>query len=104
MDYENRNQDFTDALSGQPQPSALPAQEEPVTFGEWIVTFLLLMIPCVNLILALIWAFSKTEKKSKSNFFKAYLLLMVIVAFLSLIAVIAAAMMIPAILNSYSYY
>ena len=38
---------------------------------EWLVIDLLMMIPCVNLILVFVWAFSSSEKKSKSNFFKA---------------------------------
>ena len=33
-----------------------------------------MMIPCVNIIMMFVWAFSSTEKKSKSNFFKAYLI------------------------------
>ncbi len=48
--------------------------EEPVTLGEWMVSFLLMLIPCVNLILMFVWAFSSSEKKSKSNFFKAALI------------------------------
>lgn len=48
--------------------------EEPVKVGEWVLTFVLMMIPCVNIIMMFVWAFSSTEKKSKSNFFKAYLI------------------------------
>ena len=53
--------------------------EEPMSVSDWIVTFLLLCIPCANIVLMFVWAFSSTEKKSKSNFFKAYLILMLIV-------------------------
>lgn len=48
--------------------------EEPVKVGEWMLTMLLMCIPCVNIIMMFVFAFSKTEKKSKSNFFKAYLI------------------------------
>ena len=41
---------------------------------EWLIVDLLMMIPCVNLILVFVWAFSSSEKKSKSNFFKANLI------------------------------
>lgn len=51
-----------------------PVLEEPVTMGEWLITMLLMLIPCVNIVLMFVWAFSKSEKKSKSNFFKAYLI------------------------------
>ena len=55
-------------------PAALDGLEEPVSMGEWLVCMLLMMIPCVNLVLVFVWAFSKTEKKSKSNYFKAQLI------------------------------
>lgn len=48
--------------------------EEPMSLKEWLITDLLLMIPCANLILIFVWAFSSNEKKSKSNFFKAQLI------------------------------
>ena len=48
--------------------------EEPVKVSEWVVSMVVMMIPCVNIIMMFVWAFSNTEKKSKSNFFKAYLI------------------------------
>lgn len=48
--------------------------EEPVTLGQWMLTYLIMMIPCVNIVMMFVWAFSKTEKKSKSNYFKATLI------------------------------
>ena len=48
--------------------------EEPVKVSEWVLAMILMMIPCVNIIMMFVWAFSSTEKKSKSNFFKAYLI------------------------------
>jgi len=49
--------------------------EEPVKMGEWLIALLLMMVPCVNIVMMFVWAFSKTEKKSKSNFFKAQLIM-----------------------------
>ncbi len=49
--------------------------EEPMSVKEWLITDLLLMIPCVNIVLIFVWAFSSSEKKSKSNYFKASLIL-----------------------------
>lgn len=48
--------------------------EEPVKMSEWLISMLLMMVPCLNIVMMFVWAFSKTEKKSKSNFFKAYLI------------------------------
>lgn len=67
------------------QPQAPKQSEEPVTVGEWVVSFLLLMIPCVNIVLMFVWAFGSSEKKSKSNFFKAYLIIWAICVVLSII-------------------
>ena len=62
--YQNRNYD---------------GLEEPVSIGEWIITLLVMMIPCVNFIMMLIWAFSSSTKKSKSNLCKANLIMLGIV-------------------------
>lgn len=47
--------------------------EEPVTFADWMVSMLLMYIPCVNIIMIFVWAFGSNTKKSKSNYFKAML-------------------------------
>lgn len=62
--------------------------EEPVKMGEWLISFLIMMVPCVNIVMMFVWAFSKTEKKSKSNFFKAYLVMLGIVLALYFVAII----------------
>lgn len=49
--------------------------EEPVKISEWVLCYVIMMIPCVNIIMMFVWAFSNSEKKSKSNFFKAQLIL-----------------------------
>ncbi len=66
--------------------------EEPMKMGEWLISLLITMIPCVGLIMIFVWAFGSTEKKSKSNFFKAYLVFGVIriVIFLVYVFYIAA--------------
>ena len=65
--------------------------EEPMKIGEWMTTFLIMMIPCVNIVMVFVWAFGSTEKKSKSNFFKAWLIFMGIFLVLYLILIIAIA-------------
>ena len=68
--------------------------EEPMTLGEWLITMLIMLIPCANIIMAFVWAFSSKEKKSKSNYFKAWLIFMaiVIVLYIILLVVFGAAM------------
>ena len=48
--------------------------EEPVKVSEWLLSMVLMFVPCVNIIMMFVWAFSSSEKKSKSNFFKASLI------------------------------
>ena len=58
--------------------------EEPVSFGDWMLTMLLMMIPCVNIVLMFVFAFGN-GKKSKSNFFKASLVWALISVVLSVV-------------------
>lgn len=53
--------------------------EEPVTVKEWLITMLLLCIPIANIVLMFYWAFGGDAKKSKSNYFKASLIMAAIV-------------------------
>jgi len=57
----------------------------PVTVGEWMVTYLLLFIPLVNLILLFVWAFGGNAPVSKANFAKASLIWILISIVLSII-------------------
>lgn len=68
--------------------------EEPMTFGEWMITILITLIPCVNLVMMFVWAFGKGTKKSKSNFFKAQLVYtaIIVVIYIIFIAVFGAAL------------
>lgn len=46
----------------------------PVTVGNWIVTFLLMMIPLVNIVLLFVWGFGSNTPVSKANWAKATLI------------------------------
>ena len=78
--------------------------EEPVSMGEWLVTLLLMLIPCVNIVLMFVWAFRSKEKKSKSNYFKAALIFaaIILVLYIILIAVFGVAFT-SMISSSYAY-
>ena len=99
----------------QPQPS-IQAQlhyeyqtqenlEEPITMGEWLITMLIMLIPCVNIVMMFVWAFSSTEKKSKSNYFKASLIFTgIMMVFMFIMTIIMGAAIAAAIENSAYYY
>ena len=87
-------QSFETTSYAQPvTPQSYEGLEEPVSKGEWAICYFLMMIPCVGIIMMFVWAFSKTEKKSKSNFFKVQLIFAgVILALYLLLFIFALAM------------
>ena len=73
--YQNTYQNMYQNTYQNPyQNNSQMELEEPVKISEWVLAMVLMLIPCVNIIMMFVWAFSSTEKKSKSNFFKAYLI------------------------------
>lgn len=53
-----------------------------MSLGDWLITLVLLCIPCVNLIMLFIWAFGSTPE-TKKNFARASLIMMLISIVLS---------------------
>jgi hypothetical protein len=49
----------------------------PISVGNWVITLIVTWIPLVNIVMLLVWAFSKNTHPSKSNFAKANLLFIV---------------------------
>ena len=71
------------------QTTSYDGLEEPVSMGEWALSLFLTLLPCVGIIMMFIWAFSSSEKKSKSNFFKVQLIFTAIAMLLTVITTIA---------------
>lgn len=44
---------------------------EHMTVGNWIVTYLLMLIPVANIVLMFVWAFSSDTKRSKKTWAQA---------------------------------
>ena len=85
----NENSGYDENNSNRQYPyQPMRELEEPVTMGEWLITMLIMLIPCANIIMVFVWTFSRKEKKSKSNYFKAYLIYMVVVVVLYLLLVL----------------
>ncbi len=49
-------------------------EDRPVSVGQWIVTFIWLAIPVVNLIMLIVWAVSATTHPSKRTYARATLI------------------------------
>lgn len=47
---------------------------KPTTVGNWMLTYLLLCIPLVNIVLLFVWAFGSNTPVSKANWAKASLI------------------------------
>lgn len=57
-----------------PQRAHYPDNEDPVTFGQWVGTLFLIMLPGIGLILLIYWALSAHTNTSKRNYARAFLL------------------------------
>lgn len=64
-------------MNGQNQ---IGHQQAPVvSIKEWLLTNLIMMIPLVNIVMMLVWAFGSNTNPNKANYFKAALILFAIV-------------------------
>ena len=61
-------------------------QQAPiVSVKEWLITNLIMMIPLVNIVMMLGWAFGSNTNPNKANYFKAALILFAIVMVIYLV-------------------
>ena len=58
---------------------------KPMTVGNWLLTYLTLIIPIVNIVMPFIWAFSSNTNVHKSTWAKALLIWLAIITALYLI-------------------
>jgi len=72
---------------------------QPMLLKDWILTFLLLLIPIANIVLMFVWAFGSDVNRSKKTFFQAYL---IVFAVMIVIYIIFGAMLL-ALIGSGSY-
>lgn len=61
-------------------------QQAPiVSVKEWLITNLIMMIPLVNIVMMLVWAFGSNTNPNKANYFKAALILFAILMVIYLV-------------------
>lgn len=58
---------------------------QPMSIGDWLITFIITSIPLVGFIMLFVWAFGDGAHPSKKTWAQAYLILMVIVIVLMII-------------------
>lgn len=59
-------------------PGLTQKQYQPVTIGDWVVTFIVTAIPLVGFIMLIIWAVGTDTHPSKRSWAQATLIFMVI--------------------------
>ena len=71
-----------------PQPSYSSMQQDPnkavMTMGEWFLTYIILMIPLINIIMLFVWAFGDGNENRK-NYCRVQLIFMLIGVVLSVL-------------------
>ena len=74
-----------------------------VSTGEWVASKFLLLVPIVNIIFLLVWAFNKSENKNKSNWAKATLIVYVLRVFIYILIILMFFSFFASLFNS-AYY
>lgn len=80
---ETTSESTPEQVIQQPQTVVAPVAAQSIArtsipITEWIITFFLLAIPILNIILLVIWSFSRDTNPSKANFAKAYLIILLV--------------------------
>lgn len=60
----------------RPQQSQMDMS--PLSMGEWLLTILIGMVPCVGLVVYCVWAFGSSGNLNRRNYCRAYLIIQVI--------------------------
>lgn len=71
------------------------SEYKPVSVGNWIITFIVLGIPLLNVIMLIVWALGGTPYASKKTFAQAFFVLLGISFCISLLV----ALLWPALLH-----
>ena len=78
---EGKSMDYEQMPSSQNQGNYYQNQHDPnkdvMGMGEWLITLIVLAIPCVNIIMYFVWAFGNGNENRK-NFCRAGLIMMAV--------------------------
>lgn len=77
-DHNEYDRGYDNGYQAGYQAANQDREEEALTpvigLGEWMLTLLILAIPIVGFIMSIVWGFSKTTNRTKSNLCKAILI------------------------------
>ena len=77
--------DFADLQNQESGYQPMSTGYQPMSIGDWVITFLITMIPFAGFIMLFVWAFGDGTHPSKKTWAQAYLILMVVVIILMII-------------------
>lgn len=77
------------------------ADTAPMSMGEWVLTLLLMAIPCVNIVLCCVWAFGKNGNVNRRNFCRAEL---IFIGIGTVLGIIMSIIIMTAAIGSGGYY
>ena len=72
-------------------------ENKPVSIGEWIVTFIILGIPLLNVIMLIVWALGATTHPSKKSYAQAILIIFGVLVLMGIVVGLA----VPGVLHLY---
>lgn len=75
-------------------------KDQPISLGEWIITFIITSLPIIGFIMLLVWAFGTDAKTSKKNWARAALIMAVVGAVISIILTVLFAAAIVALFEN----
>ncbi|MED1785784.1 hypothetical protein P4V43_28620 [Brevibacillus fortis] len=55
---------------------SVPENERVMSVKDWVITFLIMMVPVVNLVMYFVWAFGSEGNLNRKNWAKANLLIL----------------------------
>ncbi|MEG2054101.1 MAG: zinc ribbon domain-containing protein [Oscillospiraceae bacterium] len=81
------------AVQNPEKTISLPKNVAPLSMVQYILCFLIMAVPVVNIVVALVWSFSTTINLNRRNFARATLLLFAVFLCLAIIALSVAVFM-----------
>lgn len=74
---------------------------QPMSIGDWLITFIITAIPLVGFIMMFVWAFGDGTHPSKKTWAQAYLIMMVIIIILMIIFFTVFASILSSLVGGY---
>ncbi len=107
---ENYNDNILQENSSQPDTGNSnigyqnPEDRSVMSMGDWLITLLILLIPCAGIIIYFVWAFGKNGNVNRRNYCRAYLIYWAVSCVISLIIIIVMCAFILSAVGNYYYY